>query len=39
MENLQSLTRSDLSFFVNQNIQIDIISFIISLGCAAILSF
>jgi hypothetical protein len=39
MENIQSLTRSDLNFFINQNIQIDIQGFVISLLFAAILSF
>ena len=39
MENNQALSRSDLSFFLNQNIQIDLQSFIVSLFCAAILSF
>ena len=39
MEKLQNLTRGDLNFFLNQNIQIDIPNFILSLFCAAILSF
>ena len=39
MEQLQNLTREDLNFFVNQNVQIDINNFIISLLFAAILSF
>ena len=39
MEKLQNLTRSDLNFFINQNIQIDVKGFVISLICAAILSF
>ena len=39
MESLKELTRSDLNFFVNQNIQIDLQGFFISLLCAAILSF
>ena len=39
MENFQNLSKSDLNFFVNQNIQIDLIGFVISLLCAAILSF
>ena len=39
MENNQDLSRSDLNFFINQNIQIDLQSFIVSLFCAAILSF
>ena len=39
MEKIQELTKSDLNFFLNQNIQIDIQGFFISLLCAAILSF
>ncbi len=39
MEKLQNLTKSDLNFFVNQNIQIDLPGFVLSLICAAILSF
>ena len=39
MEQIQNLTRQDLNFFVNQNVQIDINNFIISLLFAAILSF
>ena len=39
MEKLQSLSRSDLNFFINQNIQIDLQGFLLSLFCAAILSF
>ena len=39
METLQNLTKSDLNFFINQNIQIDLPNFVISLICAAILSF
>ena len=39
MEKLQNLTKADLNFFVNQNIQIDLPNFIISLIFAAILSF
>ena len=39
MEKLQNLTRSDLNFFINQNIQIDLQNFVISLVCAAILGF
>ncbi len=39
MEKLQNLTKADLNFFINQNIQIDLPNFIISLICAAILSF
>ena len=39
MEKLQNLTKADLNFFVNQNIQIDLPNFVISLIFAAILSF
>ena len=39
MEQLQNLTRSDLNFFINQNVQIDIPNFVLSLVFAAILSF
>lgn len=39
MEQIQNLTRGDLNFFINQNIQIDLPNFVISLICAAILSF
>ena len=39
MDKLQNLTKSDLNFFVNQNIQIDLPNFVLSLVCAAILSF
>ena len=39
MEQLQNLTKGDLNFFVNQNIQIDIPNFILSLIFASILSF
>lgn len=39
MEQIQNLTRGDLNFFLNQNIQIDIPNFVLSLICAAILSF
>ena len=39
MDKLQNLTRSDLNFFINQNIQIDLPNFVLSLVCAAILSF
>ena len=39
MDKLQNLTKSDLNFFINQNIQIDLQGFVISLMCAAILSF
>ena len=39
MEKLQNLTKADLNFFVNQNIQIDLPNFVMSLIFAAILSF
>ena len=39
MDKLEQLTRSDLNFFINQNIQIDLPNFVLSLVCAAILSF
>jgi len=39
MEQIQNLNRGDLNFFLNQNVQIDIPSFILSLFFAAILSF
>jgi len=39
MDKLQNLTKSDLNFFVNQSIQIDLQGFLISLLCAAFLSF
>ena len=39
MDKLQQFTKSDLNFFINQNIQIDLQGFILSLLCAAILSF
>ena len=39
METIQNLTRSDLNFFINQNIEIDLYGFIVSLACAAILGF
>ena len=39
MEQLQNLTRSDLNFFINQSVQIDIPNFVLSLISAAILSF
>ena len=39
MEKIQNLTRSDLNFFVNQNVQIDIPNFVLSLIFAAVLSF
>tara|TARA_Y100000996_G_scaffold406909_1_gene383844 strand:+ start:156 stop:866 length:711 start_codon:yes stop_codon:yes gene_type:complete len=39
MEQLQNLTKGDLNFFVNENIQIDIPNFVLSLIFASILSF
>ena len=39
MDKLEQLTKSNLNFFINQNIQIDLQGFILSLLCAAILSF
>ena len=39
MEKLQNFAKSDLNFFINQNIQIDLKNFVLSLVCAAILSF
>ena len=39
MDELKQFTKSDLNFFINQNIQIDLQGFILSLLCAAILSF
>ena len=39
MDKLEQFTKSDLNFFINQNIQIDLQGFILSLLCAAILSF
>ncbi|MDA8702237.1 DUF4956 domain-containing protein [Candidatus Pelagibacter bacterium] len=39
MEQLQNLTKGDLNFFINQNVQIDIPNFILSLIFASILSF
>ena len=39
MDQIQNLNRGDLNFFLNQNVQIDIPSFILSLFCAVILSF
>ena len=39
MEQIQNLTKGDLSFFINQNVQIDIPNFVLSLICAVILSF
>ena len=39
MDNLEQFTKSNLNFFINQNIQIDLQGFILSLLCAAVLSF
>ena len=39
MDKLEQFTKSNLDFFINQNIQIDLQGFILSLLCAAILSF
>lgn len=39
MEQLLDLTKGDLNFFINQGVQIDTIGFVLSLICAAILSF
>ena len=39
MEQIQNLAKGDLNFFINQNVQIDIPNFVLSLICAAILSF
>jgi len=39
MEQIQNLAKGDLNFFLNQNVQIDIPNFVVSLICAAILSF
>ena len=39
MDKLEQLTKSNLNFFINQNIQIDLQGFILSLLCSAILSF
>ena len=39
MDELKQFTKSDLNFFINQNIQIDLQGFILNLLCAAILSF
>ena len=33
------MNRSDLNFFLNQNVQIDLLNFVLSLLCAAVLSF
>ena len=39
MDQIKNLTRSDLNFFINQNVQVDITNFVFSLICAVILSF
>jgi len=39
MDKLENLSKSELNFFLNQNIQLDILGFILSLLCAVILSF
>ncbi len=39
MDKIEKFTRSDLNFFINQNIQVDLPNFVLSLVCAAILSF
>ena len=39
MEQIQNLAKGDLNFFLNQNVQIDIPNFVLSLICAVILSF
>jgi uncharacterized membrane protein YhiD involved in acid resistance len=39
MDQIKDLTRSDLNFFINQNVQVDITNFVFSLICAVILSF
>ena len=39
MEKIQNINQGELSFFLNQNIQIDIPGFVLSLIFAAILSF
>ena len=39
MEQIQNLAKGDLSFFLNENVQIDIPNFVLSLICAVILSF
>ena len=33
------MNKSDLNFFLNQNVQIDLLNFVLSLLCAAVLSF
>jgi len=39
MDQIKNLTRSDLNFFINQNVQVDITNFVFSLICAVVLSF
>ena len=39
MDQIKNLTRSDLNFFINQNVQLDITNFVFSLVCAVVLSF
>jgi len=39
MDSLQNLSQEDINFFINQNVQIDIPNFILSLICTVILSF
>ena len=39
MEKIQNINQGELNFFLNQNIQIDIPGFILSLISAVILSF
>ncbi len=39
MDQIKDLTKSDLNFFINQNVQVDITNFVFSLICAVILSF
>ena len=39
MEQIKNLTKGDLNFLINQNVQINIPNFVLSLICAVILSF
>ena len=39
MNEIQKLAKGDLNFFLNQNIQVDIPNFILSLLFAVVLSF
>lgn len=39
MDKIETLSKNELDFFLNQNIQIDILGFVVSLLCAVILSF